>query len=79
MNTLVAPRQIKATTIAFSDDALEVQLEDGRTVTMPLEWYPRLRNATPEARANWRLMGGGLGIHWADLDEDLSVARFLEP
>ena len=79
MNTLVAPRQIKATMIAFSESSLEVQLEDGRTVTMPLEWYPSLRNATPEARANWRLMGGGLGIHWADLDEDLSVARFLEP
>lgn len=79
MNTLVVPKQIKATTVSFSESSLEVQLEDGRTVTMPLEWYPRLRNATPEARANWRLMGGGLGIHWADLDEDLSVARFLEP
>lgn len=79
INGYVTPKQIKATRLTFTEDALEVQLEDGRNISLPLEWFPRLRDATPEARANWRFIGGGLGIHWADLDEDLSVAKFLEP
>jgi hypothetical protein len=54
-----------------------VDLRDGRTVTAPLTWYPRLRHGTTRERRNWRLIGGGVGIHWPDLDEDLSVASIL--
>lgn len=63
--------------IQFIPDALVVHLEDGRSLTVPLEWFPRLRNATPAARNHWELMGRGLGIHWPELDEDLSVAGLL--
>jgi len=61
----------------FSDDALSVSLRDGRIITVPLVWYPRLLNATPEQRANWKIAGGGYGLHWPDLDEDLSTAGLL--
>jgi hypothetical protein len=54
-----------------------VHLEDGRSLTVPLEWCPRLRAAPPEARNRWDQMAGGLGIHWPELDEDLSVAGLL--
>lgn len=60
-----------------SDDALIVDLVDGRTITVPLTWYPRLLHATPQQRANWKICGGGYGIHWPDLDEDLSTAGLL--
>jgi hypothetical protein len=58
-------------------DALVVRLADGREVSVPLEWFPRLRDATPGQRANWRLIGGGVGIHWEDVDEDISVESLL--
>jgi hypothetical protein len=67
----------RARGIEFIPDALVVHLEDGRSLTVPLEWFPRLRDATPAARTHWELMGHGLGIHWPDLDEDLSVAGLL--
>jgi hypothetical protein len=54
-----------------------VRLSDGREVSVPLAWFPNLRDATPEHRANWRLLGRGIGIHWPDLDEDLSIAGLL--
>jgi hypothetical protein len=60
--------------VAVTDDTLVVDLVDGRTVSVPLSWYPRLAHGTPSERANWRLIGRGEGIHWPDLDEDLSVA-----
>jgi hypothetical protein len=63
--------------VAIGDTDLQVDLADGRTVTVPLAWYPRLAHATPEERANWRLIGRGEGIHWTDLDEDISVAALL--
>ena len=66
-----------AVSVWFSDDMLYVQLSDGREVGVPLEWFPALRDATPEQRANWRLIGRGIGIHWEDLDEDLSVEGLL--
>jgi len=50
-----------------------VDLADGRTIAVPLAWFPRLANGTPEERANWQLIGRGVGIHWTDLDEDISV------
>ena len=63
--------------VAFADDALRVRLTDGREIGVPLEWFPRLRDATPEQRSHWRLIGRGVGIHWEDLDEDLSVVGLL--
>ena len=63
--------------VDVSDDALSVELADGRTISVPLAWFPRLLHATPEQRTNWRIAGGGYGIHWPDLDEDLSTAGLL--
>ncbi|MGH9651677.1 MAG: DUF2442 domain-containing protein [Terriglobales bacterium] len=63
--------------VAFDDAAISVRLKDGRTITVPLAWYPRLLNATAEQRSNWKLGGGGYGIHWPDLDEDLSTEGLL--
>jgi hypothetical protein len=64
--------------ISFVDDALQVNLTHGREIRVPLEWFPKLRDASPEARRSWRLLGKGIGIHWPDLDEDLSLAGFLK-
>lgn len=61
------------TDVEVGDDSLTAQLSDGRTVTAPLAWYPRLLNGTEGERRNWRLIGGGEGVHWPDLDEDISV------
>ena len=66
-----------ATSVAISEDTLTADLSDGRTISVPLTWYPRLVHATMEERCNWRLVGGGEGIHWPDLDEDLSVEGLL--
>ena len=59
------------------EESVIVELRDGRTVTAPLAWYPRLLHGTARERRNWRLIGGGVGIHWPDLDEDLSVEAIL--
>ena len=59
------------------ENALHVRLADAREVAVPLEWFPRLRDATPEQRKHWRLIGGGIGLHWADVDEDISVESLL--
>ena len=64
-------------TVNVSDDTLTAELSDGRTISVPLDWYPRLTHATPEERDNWRLIGGGQGIHWPDLDEDISVEGLI--
>ena len=79
MSTLAAisPTAVLAVDTHCSDDALVVQLSDGRQVSAPLEWFPRLRDATPEQRNNWRLIARGIGIHWEDVDEDISVASLL--
>ena len=69
-----APRGIR---VATTSDALTIDLADGRTVTAPLAWYPRLLHATVKERRNWRWIGHGEGIHWPDLDEDLSVEGLL--
>jgi hypothetical protein len=63
--------------VAFSQDALSVSLRDGRVISVPLVWYPRLLNATPAQRMNWKIAGGGYGIYWPDLDEDLSTEGLL--
>ncbi len=70
-------REAAALQISVTDDTLAVDLTDGRSITVPLAWYPRLAHATPAERANWRLIGSGEGIHWPDLDEDISVAGLL--
>jgi len=70
-------REAMAQGLSVSDDALVVDLADGRTITAPLAWFPRLAHGTPTERANWRLVGGGEGIHWPDLDEDISVESLL--
>jgi hypothetical protein len=63
--------------VAFTADALSVSLKDGRTITVPLAWYPRLLRASKRQRGNWKIAGGGYGIHWPDLDEDLSTEGLL--
>lgn len=64
--------------VRFDDDTMSVDLADGRTITVPLAWYPRLLDATPDQRRNWQRCGGGFGIHWSDIDEDLSTQGLLE-
>jgi hypothetical protein len=63
--------------VRITDETLTVDLADGRTLSVPIAWYPRLLDARPEQRANWKLAGGGFGIHWPDIDEDLSSAGLL--
>ncbi len=63
--------------VQVSDDSLSVDLSDGRSVSVPLAWYPRLLHASAAERNHWRLIGGGQGIHWIDLDEDISVENLL--
>ncbi len=63
--------------VSFTEETLAVDLADGRQVFVPLEWFPRLRDATVEQRAGWRFIGHGLGIHWDEPDEDISIAGLL--
>lgn len=63
--------------VHFTEDTLSVDLIDGRTITVPLAWYPRLLHATDMQRRNWQTCGGGYGIHWPDIDEDLSTEGLL--
>jgi len=63
--------------VAVTDDTLTVELSDGRSISAPLAWYPRLLHGTVEERCRWRLIGQGSGIHWPDLDEDVSVENLL--
>ena len=63
--------------VAVTEDELKADLLDGRSITVPLAWYPRLLHATPEQRANWKIAGGGYGVHWPDIDEDLSSEGLL--
>ena len=78
MSTSLTEIQVaKGQNVTVTDDSLTVDLMDGRTITAPLAWYPRLLHGTPQERNNWRLIGNGGGIHWPDLDEDLSVEGLL--
>jgi len=79
MNTLsvVSPTAVLALNVRFTDDALIVALSDGREISVPLEWFPRLRDATPKQRKNWRLIAKGIGIHWEDVNEDIAVSTLL--
>ena len=71
---IIVPR---AMDVILNEESLVVDLTDGRTVSVPLSWYPRLTNATIQERNNWRLIGRGEGIHWPDLDEDISIAGLI--
>ena len=73
----LSPTSVLAVSGTFEDEALVVQLSDGREISAPLEWFPRLRNATDEQRRNWRLIARGIGIHWEDIDEDIAVSTLL--
>ena len=63
--------------VTCTDDTLTVMLVDGREISVPITWFPRLQDATIEQRTQWRLIGGGIGIHWEDIDEDISVESLL--
>lgn len=67
----------RAVHVNFTEDALVVRLRDGRVLSVPLAWFPRLRDAPTEHRSNWQLIGDGIGLHWPELDEDISVAGLL--
>jgi len=77
MSTLVVETEPRAMQVVLTDDDLTVHLVDGRRVSAPLVWYPRLLHATPDQRNHWELIGEGEGIHWPQIDEDLSVAGIL--
>ncbi|WP_426776489.1 DUF2442 domain-containing protein [Lusitaniella coriacea] len=63
--------------VNFTEDTISVDLMDGRVIAVPLTWYPRLFNATPEQRKQWEICGGGYGIHWEEIDEDISTEGML--
>lgn len=76
--SILAPNvDTRISNVHVDAERLSVDLMDGRTVIVPLAWYPRLFNASPQQRMNWQLAGGGYGIHWPDVDEDLSVEGLL--
>jgi hypothetical protein len=77
MSSLQPSVDPRAKEVAVTDDELVVLLADGRRISVPLAWFPRLLRANPEQRRNYELLGEGVGIHWPDLDEDLSVAGLL--
>lgn len=77
MNTLTIIKSVIATDLRFKNHKMYVQLEDGREIAVPLEWFPKLRDATDKQRKNWRFIGGGEGIHWSDIDEDILVEALI--
>jgi hypothetical protein len=77
MSSSVVEAVPRAQDVLVTEDELTVSLVDGRRVSVPLAWFPRLLHASPEQRSNWQLLGDGEGIHWPDVDEDLSVAGIL--
>jgi len=77
MSTSILAADERVAGVEFSDDSLAVRLMDGRSISVPLAWYPRLLQATAAQRAHWKIAGGGYGIHWPDIDEDLSTEGLL--
>lgn len=78
MNTVTTNINVPfAQHVTVTEDSLSVDLTDGRTISVPLTWYPRLYHGTSSERASWQLIGQGSGIHWPDLDEDISIANLL--
>jgi hypothetical protein len=76
-SSTVDTQHVHVTAVVVTDDLLTVDLSDGRTISAPLSWYPRLCHASPDERADWRLIGGGRGIHWPRLDEDISLENLI--
>src|SRR2546425_4332169 len=79
MPVSAATSEALAVDVSCSNDSLTVVLDDGRSVSVPLAWFPRLLAATPRQRQQWEPIGGGIGIHWEAIDEDISVASLLQP
>ncbi|MGH9430527.1 MAG: DUF2442 domain-containing protein [Terriglobia bacterium] len=79
MSTLIERAEALAVDVSCTEDDLSVVLSDGRSVVVPLAWFPRLVEASPKQKAGWELIGGGVGIHWEAIDEDISVASLLQP
>jgi hypothetical protein len=79
MSTLAEKAEVLAVDVTCSNDALSVTLSDGRVVSVPLVWFPRLHKATRRQRDEWELIGSGIGIHWEGIDEDISIASLLHP
>jgi hypothetical protein len=77
MPTLADRLSARAMSVEFSGESIRLVLTDAREISAPIEWFPRLRDASDEQRANWRLIGGGEGVHWPDVDEDVSVNALL--
>ena len=77
MGTLALAADERVSEVMITEDLLSVSLMDGRTISVPLAWYPRLLNATPDQRNNWQIAGGGYGLHWPEIDEDLSTEGML--
>jgi len=77
MGILATAADERVADVFFDDDSLSVRLKDGRTISVPLAWYPRLLHASAEQRNNWKIAGGGYGIHWPEVDEDLSTEGLL--
>jgi len=77
MSALPVKVEVLATDVSFTNDSLRVALADGREIIVPLEWFTRLRDANDDERKDWRLIGGGIGIHWEKIDEDISVSTLL--
>jgi hypothetical protein len=75
MSSLTA--DVRAQKVIITDERLSVELNDGRSISVPLAWYPRLSHSSPEERNSWRLIGSGEGIHWPSLDEDISIDNLL--
>ena len=77
MSTFAVRTKPRAVSVSFKNDSLNVVLADGREISAPLEWFPRLRDASDKQRKKWRLIGRGIGIHWEEIDEDISVKSLL--
>ena len=77
MSTSGVKAEPLAVDVSCSAESIRVVLADGREISVPIEWFPRLRDATDEERKNWRLIGGGIGMHWEAIDEDISVESLL--
>ncbi len=77
MGTLARAADERVVQVTFTDDEMSVRLMDGRTITVPLAWYPRLFHASAEQRNKWQVAGGGYGLHWPEIDEDLSTEGLL--
>lgn len=78
MSTLAIKLDPHAVDVIFANEALHLVLADGREISAPLEWFPRLRDANATQRRNWRLIGKGVGVHWPEIDEDIAVSTLMK-